>query len=415
MIQKQITIYGATIYKALTILFLAGFVTVLSPPQTARASCACAGIINAQAQTASLDVTQDFIQTKNWLVDGFFGQLIAPLLGNVTTQLSAVGFAQTTMIGTFFDAEQQLNRQLALDKAHIRAVKDYQPSTALCKFGTATLALASSEHRAQINHRLFMKHALDRQLGAKGTLAESANNDLNQRIRQFGKIYCDPQDNNGFLAGNENDVCGVAGGIPARYNKDINFTRTLDAPLTLDINLTDTTTSADEEDIFALGSNLFGYSLLPRLTASKLRDNIEEYHAARSAVAKRSVAENSFYALAAEKAKGTGANSQYLRQMVSLLGFKDDPNNADSDVARLIGDNPSYYAQMEILTKKIYQDPGFVVSLVDKPANVERQKAAMQSFRLMQQRDFYNSLIRQEMVLSLILEELLYEKTQNLQ
>jgi hypothetical protein len=41
---------------------------------------------------------------------------------------------------------------------------------------------------------------------------------------------------------------------------------------------------------------------------------------------------------------------------------------------------------------------------MDKPVNVQRQFAAMQSFGLMQQRDVFESLIRSEMILSLIVE-----------
>ena len=73
-------------------------------------------------------------------------------------------------------------------------------------------------------------------------------------------------------------------------------------------------------------------------------------------------------------------------------------------LASSLGSNPSYDAQMEILTKRLYQDPSFYVNLMDTPANVERQYAALQAFGLMQRRDIFETVLRSEMLLSTILE-----------
>lgn len=376
----------------------------------AQASCMCAGLVEAKGHATAALITQEFSLHKQFLTGPYYDFLIQPTLDEMTRQFTATAFTQIGMIGSFFDAKHQLETQLVLDQYYVDAVRDYQPSTALCKFGTATAGLASSEQRANVNQSLFMRRSLDRHLGNKGSSAASAEADLKARLDQFAEIYCDPSDNDGELAGQSDSFCGVNAGVPERYNKDINYTRTLDSPLTLDINLTDTESTADETDVIALATNLFGYELLSRPDITKLRSHASEYHAARAAIAKRSVAENSFYAIASEKAAGTGASKEHLIALMEVLGYPDNDINGVPQVERILGENPSYYAQMELLTKKIYQDPNFVVSLIDKPANVDRQKAAMQSFRLMQQRDFYNSLIRQEMVLSVILEELLYER-----
>jgi hypothetical protein len=65
---------------------------------------------------------------------------------------------------------------------------------------------------------------------------------------------------------------------------------------------------------------------------------------------------------------------------------------------------PSYYAQMEVLTKKIYQNPDFYTNLYDKPANVERKEVAMQAIGLMQKFDLFKSYLRTEASLSVLLE-----------
>ncbi|MEC7576287.1 MAG: hypothetical protein VX468_03090, partial [Pseudomonadota bacterium] len=51
-----------------------------------------------------------------------------------------------------------------------------------------------------------------------------------------------------------------------------------------------------------------------------------------------------------------------------------------------------------------YQNPDFFVNLYDNPHNVMRQSAAMEAISLMQMRDYYDSLIRSEMALSVLLD-----------
>ena len=65
---------------------------------------------------------------------------------------------------------------------------------------------------------------------------------------------------------------------------------------------------------------------------------------------------------------------------------------------------------MEVLTKKLYQNPVFFTELYDKPVNVLRKRAAIRAIGLMQDRDLYNSLLRSEAVLSVALETMLTEE-----
>jgi len=59
---------------------------------------------------------------------------------------------------------------------------------------------------------------------------------------------------------------------------------------------------------------------------------------------------------------------------------------------------------MELLTKKIYQNPDFYTNLYDKPANVSRKGVAMQAIGLMQKFDMLKSTLRKEASLSVLLE-----------
>ena len=75
----------------------------------------------------------------------------------------------------------------------------------------------------------------------------------------------------------------------------------------------------------------------------------------------------------------------------------------------MIGLRPSYYAQLELLAKKIYQNPDFYANLYDKPANVKRKRVALQAIELMLDRAIYESQIRQEMAASVLLSARLRE------
>src|SRR5690606_29018093 len=101
------------------------------------------------------------------------------------------------------------------------------------------------------------------------------------------------------------------------------------------------------------------------------------------------------------KASGTPEAQPYLYKMVEELGVP------KKDLESLIGANPSYFAQMEILTKKGLQNTVFYTELYDKPANVERKGAMLQAIGLMQDRDIYKSLIRSEAIISVLLDTML--------
>ena len=89
------------------------------------------------------------------------------------------------------------------------------------------------------------------------------------------------------------------------------------------------------------------------------------------------------------------------------MGIQDE-----DEIKAYLGERPSYYAQMEVLTKKLYQNPVFYTELYDKPANVERKTVAMQAIELMQRRDMYRSVLRSEATLSVMLETALAEQDQ---
>jgi hypothetical protein len=128
------------------------------------------------------------------------------------------------------------------------------------------------------------------------------------------------------------------------------------------------------------------------------QNKIEQLMAYRSLTAKRNIAQNSFAALASMKAEGSNGSTTYLKAMIAELGLDGSAQDA------LLGQKPSYNAQMEILTRKLYQSPSFYANLMESNPNIARQQTAMEGIGLIQDRDIYESLRRSEMVLSTLLE-----------
>jgi len=133
----------------------------------------------------------------------------------------------------------------------------------------------------------------------------------------------------------------------------------------------------------------------------------------RNVIAKRSVAEHSFNTIVGMKSlskEEAGSPSQptlsqpYMLLILETLGLGTTSAFAAEEIAIYLGDRPSYYAQMDLLTKRIFQNPNFFVNLYDEPANVERIGVALQAIGLMQDFDTWQSYLRTEAMLSVVME-----------
>ncbi len=409
---------------------------LLSIPQYALAAfqCGCTACIGsvfncseecASCSESQIDPTKENFSAelndhKTWMVDLFFndpaagdkpGLLAAMKL--MTAQLTANSILQVEIIGSFFDAKHQLETQRLFQTLTAQAHKDYQPSEELCTVGSVTRSLASSERKSNLTSAIFSKRSIDRQLLAKDTLGTEFGSATDERSRlvQFIRKFCNPNDN----AGNLKLLCKKANAPVANRNKDINYTSNLDLPLTLNIDPSDPDITSDEEAFFALTANLFAHQAMPRATAEKLiaQDAEGELHNAsgpyldsRALVAKRSVAANSLASIMSMKASGNNESQPFIYAVINELS----PKLSTQNIEDFIGKNPSYYAQMEVLTKKLYQSPNFYSDLYDKPANVLRKDVAIQAADLMQKRDIFRSLLRSEAVLAVMLETALLKE-----
>ena len=357
-------------------------------------------------------VTHEFMKHRDWMIDIFFFEHILPDMTLMTDQLSMASVLQTQAIGRLFDAKEELETQQVLTQLMAEAHKDYQPSEGMCEIGTNTMSLAASERKSDMAQATFARRMMDRQLRSGAVLSTGGeNSDIISRIKRFGSTHCDIHDNAAFGL---DLLCNGSSGPVDRRNKDIDYTRTLESKLTLDADFVLTEAghlTADEEDIFALTANLFAHTplafagnLILATEEGEPRAEAHRYMDLRSVAAKRSVAQNSIASIAAQRAEGDPEVAQYLKRVVTELGVSDE------DVHKVLGEKPSYFAQMEVLTKDIYQNPVFYTELYDKPANVTRKGVTLKALALMQDRDFYKSQLRSEALLSVLLETMLQDE-----
>lgn len=379
----------------------------------------------AEAIPLALDAAEHFMEEyisgefeahREWMMDTLFTEHILRAMMMFTEQMSAVAVQQAMIIGTFLDAKHQLETQRLFQQLQAQAHKDYHPSEDFCWFGTNVRSMANSEAMGRHNAAAMAQRALARHLGnANVNAAQNGDIDKKGRWNQFTRVYCDPKDNNWESDARGTGLvlaCTAAGGADKnRRNRDIDYTRLIEEPRTIDVSLTGGALSPQEEDVMAMANNLYGNDVLTRnYTQGKLTTKQAQhlYLTLRSVAAKRSVAENSFNAIVGLKSFGTSDISTpgstntpgtkiYMAAILKELGI------ADAEIASMIGEQPSYYAQLEVLAKKIYQNPDFYANLYDKPANVARKKVALQAIDLMLDRAIYESQIRQEMVMSVLL------------
>ena len=341
-------------------------------------------------------------------------------------QLTAVGVQHLQIIGTFFDAKEQLETQRQMETMRAQAVKDYHPSEQMCRFGSYMRSLADVEESVRQNQMVLNDMLIETQTNKVNMASATGDaSDFEQRFNQYKTTYCNPADNNEGL----DILCdhdGTAGGPVGaqnrtRVNKDVDFTHTIEFPYTLDVAYYDGQISDDETDVMALARNLYWPDAWSFASNEQVDDNDKYYGRARSLMALNNLAHNSFTklvgmkALAPERLAPQMPGWTFMKSMMRDIMWGTNPTKIDQDIENLLGERPSYYAQMDFLTKKIYQNPDFYTNLYDKPVNVDRINAALEAIQLMQMRDHYEASLRREMLVSGMIEEQLMKDAELLQ
>jgi hypothetical protein len=424
------------------------FFTILIPYK-AHACGLCIALVGLMDVPTLWDKTQgvldeyindEYMELEDYILRMIWMENVLPAMMLSAEQLTAVAIQQVMAIGMFLDAETQMSSQRLLQEIQAQTHKDFRPSEGLCEFGSLSKSLANADLHGDTYAVIFSERSQDRQLG-KGDTAGTYGHDLDQdnRILHFKRLFCNQKERDSALeivCENTTSWSNPAFDAEARFrmNKDIDYYSLVDKPWTLRIDFSNQLLmdiaavppihDEDEEHILAMVANLFGHETFARPPARLLANEPNKktltimqklYLDMRAVVAKRSVAENSLFSIASMKSQtprvpdkyisgpGTtdtkyGSVRPFIEHIMEELGVP------ATDIFQLVDDNPSYFAQMEILTKKLYQNPDFYTNLYDTPANVERKAVALQAVKLMQKFDMLKSHLRGEANVSILLE-----------
>lgn len=364
------------------------------------------------------------IASMNAQINNIIQNLVIPLQ-LMAEQISVSIAQQTPIFGKLLDAKEQMDAQREMQRLKAIAVKDYHPSEQMCKFGSFIRSLPSAEVKSATDRLAMSDTLMERYTNVFSTSSShNVDSDVENRLQQFRTIYCDPADNNNGLRGicehdQDNNYANSGTNIGAtdknRVNKDIDFIRTLETAYTLDVDFSDNTMTPDEQDVIALARNLYWPEPYKIILQDKLEADERDYLQSRRIMAMKNVAHNSFATLVGMKAKapepppGVQPGWSHMKTMMREFGM------TDQAIEQLVGERPSYYAQMDILTKRIFQSPDFYTNLYDKPVNIERISASMTAIKLMQMRDHYEAALRREMLLSALVEEKLASEAEKIQ
>lgn len=372
-------------------------------------------------------ITNRFIQYREWLLETFWRDNLLNAMMRMTEQLSAVGMHQMFAVGTMVDAKVQLEAQRDIQHLQWQAVKDYQPSENFCWFGTNVRSISASEHAGMERTMTLNAVGMTRQLAtANSGGVVSVDQDKEERWNSFVANNCMVFNNNWnvdnpTISGLE-PLCGTSANSE-RANRDIHYGRFIDNVRTIDdIDFLTGNVNDIESDLISMSRYLYGHQPPKRGVGSLLKDTSQtKYFDLRSIIAKRNVAQNSFNTIVGLKSPGTatvagvgtGSNTITMEFMASLI--RDLGVNDFADIEDLIGEDPSYYAQLELLSKRIYQDQSFYANLYDKPENVNRTLAAMRAIEMMVDREIYESQLRREMIISVLLSAKLQDNYEEIQ
>jgi hypothetical protein len=417
------------------------------PVFAACESCACVSAAHAsiraevqvQHQRTRTYIAQQMqIHRDNWIIPWLFQQHVLPAMMMMTEQLTAASAHQMLIVGTYFDAKEQMERMRDFEKMRAMAYKTYTPSVGFCEIGTMMRSLAEAQRNSEVNALVMSQRQQQRQRNMIAQAsADGKSGDINARIEQFAHRFCDIRESNNGLS----PVCKQSSNEATR-DKDVDYARDIDNPSNIRVDFTANGAPAagganggnefgdnesdNEQDIMSLSNNLFGHdpfrflsgSLFDTKDGNSGGENQLTYLDIRGILAKRSVAENSFNAIIGMKSKANGAGNDaeakntanYMKVIYKELGV-DNQN----DLNALMTDQPSYYAQMEMLTKKLYERPQFYTNLYDKPVNNDRKEVALRAIGLMQNMDMFKSQLRAEATISVILETALADEQTDLQ
>lgn len=338
---------------------------------------------------------------QNYWMSKLGGEKFTPQMALGTDEHTAHELVKGALSGNLLDAMTRLKFLDTQKQAASAVLVESKSSEGLCRMASLAQSIAANDQRRKVNQLVFSEIGLARANGKQGSIsARDTVTDTNERLNVFKGEFCRGSDFNNGLT----EFCGLTLSRFSQGNKqflqqnaDINFAESFALRPNLNIDFIDNdkaqnTLTMDEQTMIAMSYNLYRNDpVAPRFAEGDI-DSIDYMRNFRSKLAMQSLVQNSFYAQVAERSAGSGKAVPSMQALVRELGAKSLPAN------------PSYYQQMQFLTKDLYKNSNFYGTLMEGKTNVARQSAFMDAVDLMQDRDIYLSSLRTELLLASLVE-----------
>lgn len=345
---------------------------------------------------------------RSFIMSSFYRDKVQVSFKMIADEFRNTAVMRVAAIGAFMDASIFNDTLKDMGVYATESLQSYTPSDQICKFGTLSKALAASEARMDLDRMVMSEAGLAKNLGTTNSISAAGRGmEFQMRLKSFVDSFCALEDNADGLG----KLCQVATPVDDyKQNRDVDYTRLMGTAVTINADLTDSNGTQDELNMFAIAHNLYGHRQpSKRFSYDELLSNPDsqiQYSEYRSVAARRAAAQNTYNTLAAMKMAGSGGSDTYIRDVLNNLGLSGEAADkylgAKDANGKMV--KSSYDAQMNLLTKQIYQDPSFYANLMDSKVNVKRTSASLQGFGLMQARDTYKSMARSEMLMAILVQ-----------
>jgi len=180
---------------------------VLGATSPAYAYCTCCMCVCPYI-CCNLGTTYSYIQNafsqyrSNFIMNSYYKnqfekQGLMPMADSLRDQI----ITSAMMIGAFLDGTSTNAALANMQSLNANAMRDYQVSDSICKFGTLSRSLAATEAKASTQQLVMSEIGLARNLGTQfSSAATGRGRDNNSRLYSFVAYYCDTRDNNRGLS-----------------------------------------------------------------------------------------------------------------------------------------------------------------------------------------------------------------------
>lgn len=322
-----------------------------------------------------------------WIEGWLLNQHWYPALDGFSKQVTLSSQkANLELRSTLVTARQQAAAQRTIQEHKYDAAEEVQVYEETCEVITLSQSLVASDGKSKAATEVMTNQSMARLQGASGSMsATGPDEDRLSRFAFASQRYFSPEEMGGAvedyaLAPNDK-----------RLAKDV-MTHTLLEKGTLNIDSSDGVLTPDEEDIFALKTNLYNNETLTRLTRAELADysSYDELDDLQSLSALKAMAQYSFDAIVGLKVAGDTTSAASMQALLSDLGMSAD------GIEYVMGDSsrPSYLQQLKILSQTIQSTPEAQIDEIGGKAESLRRLAIREAIELMVKFEIYRSYQR---------------------